>query len=57
MADITMCLNKKCPKNVLCYRYTAKPNEYRQSYSDFKPELGEDVCNNYIPNYVKKDNK
>ena len=32
MADITMCEGKKCPTKHQCYRHTAFPNEYRQSY-------------------------
>jgi hypothetical protein len=32
MPDITMCEGKDCPLKEDCYRYTAKPNEYRQSY-------------------------
>lgn len=32
MADITMCVQKNCPKFSECYRAQAKPNEYRQSY-------------------------
>ena len=37
MADITMCSGEMCAKKESCYRYTAPVNEYRQSYSDFKP--------------------
>jgi hypothetical protein len=32
MPDITMCAGIYCPIKDNCYRYTAKPNEYRQSY-------------------------
>lgn len=32
MADITKCEGKNCPLKESCYRYTAKDNEYRQSY-------------------------
>ena len=32
MADITMCKGTNCPQKETCYRFTAKPNEYRQSY-------------------------
>lgn len=39
MPDITMCSNKDCSKKETCYRFKAKPNEYRQSYfSDMKEE-------------------
>ena len=30
--DITMCSGKNCPLSTTCYRYTAKANEFRQSY-------------------------
>lgn len=32
MPDITMCHGTGCPVKEDCYRYTAKPNKYRQSY-------------------------
>lgn len=32
MADITMCKGGNCFRKNTCYRFTAKPNEYRQSY-------------------------
>jgi len=35
--DISMCLNENCIKKDDCYRYTATPSEYRQSYDDFSP--------------------
>lgn len=35
MADISMCLGEGCPKKKQCHRYTAHPNPYAQSYSDF----------------------
>jgi len=30
--DITMCLGDTCPLKKTCYRYTADPDELRQSY-------------------------
>lgn len=30
--DITMCTGKNCPLSTKCYRFTAKPSEFRQSY-------------------------
>lgn len=49
MPDITMCLNERCPIKSTCYRYTAHPNEYWQSYSNFEydPEFG---CDDFISN-------
>lgn len=38
MADISMCADAECPSRVHCYRFRAIPNEYRQSYMDFKHE-------------------
>lgn len=32
MPDITMCSGQNCPLKESCYRYKAKPDEYRQSY-------------------------
>ena len=31
MPDFTMCVGGDCPLKDNCYRYTAEPNEYRQS--------------------------
>jgi len=32
MPDITMCEGIGCEARFTCYRFTAKPSEYRQSY-------------------------
>ena len=32
MPDISMCTGGKCPQKNQCYRHTAFPSEYRQSY-------------------------
>lgn len=32
MPDITMCSGNDCPLKENCYRYKAKPSEFRQSY-------------------------
>lgn len=32
MSDITMCSNKDCELKEGCFRFTAIPNKYRQSY-------------------------
>jgi len=32
MPDITMCAGNKCPLKETCYRFTATPSEYSQSY-------------------------
>lgn len=36
MPDITLCTSEDCPLKELCFRWTAKPSEYLQSYADFK---------------------
>jgi hypothetical protein len=41
MPDISMCSNSTCPLREQCYRHTAVPNEYRQSYGTFKPVIDE----------------
>ena len=38
MPDFSMCLDQECPSRVHCYRYRAKPNEYRQAYATYKHE-------------------
>lgn len=32
MPDITMCMGHECPIKETCYRYTAIPSKYWQSY-------------------------
>ena len=46
MPDITMCKGDGCPVKETCYRYTAKPNEYRQSYFVEVP-YKDDVCDHF----------
>ena len=35
MPDISMCQNDKCKFEKECYRFTAKPSEFMQTYADF----------------------
>lgn len=44
MPDISMCANETCNFKEDCYRYTATPNQYRQSYGEFacKEKMGKD---------------
>ena len=35
MPDISMCKNDKCKFKKDCYRFTAKPSEFMQSYAEF----------------------
>ena len=48
MPDISLCRNNTCPSKKYCYRYTAKPNELRQSYGSFEVKKGKDKCEFYI---------
>ena len=46
MPDITMCLGTGCPHKETCYRFTAKPSEYRQAYFMEAP-IKEGKCEYY----------
>ena len=46
MADITMCSGEKCPLKQMCYRHTAKPNEFRQAYF-MEPPVSEGECEHF----------
>ena len=47
MPDISMCSGKNCPIALHCYRYTATPSKYGQSYADF---VYNDGCKYYWDN-------
>ena len=50
MPDIRMCQGGDCPLKDNCYRFTATPNEWRQSYFSNTPwEEEEKNCEYYIP--------
>lgn len=46
MPDITMCSGTDCPHKENCYRYTAKPSEFRQSYF-VEPPIKDGKCDHY----------
>lgn len=46
MPDITMCEGTDCPHKEKCYRYTAKPSEFRQSYFA-EPPIKDGKCDHY----------
>jgi hypothetical protein len=46
MPDITMCPGHDCPLKEKCYRYTAKPCEFRQSYF-MSPPYKDGKCDHY----------
>ena len=54
MPDISMCLGGKCKLKENCYRFKAKPSEYRQSYLA-KPPFKDDRCDYYYPIKEKDD--
>lgn len=58
MPDITMCMSEECKLKDHCYRYTAEPSQYRQSYADFFSSSFKDkrngiVCPHFIPSAEK----
>jgi hypothetical protein len=46
MPDITMCKGTNCPYKESCYRFTANPNEFRQSYF-IEPPFKDNDCEMY----------
>lgn len=57
MPDISMCDGKDCLKKDLCYRHTATPTKYRQSFflnPPFNKETQE--CDYYWPNNENNSN-
>lgn len=56
MPDISMCNNKECALSSKCYRFTAIPNPYGQSYCYFNPQEN-GICLNFWDNEVEGDNK
>lgn len=55
MADITMCLDKRCPSRTMCRRFMAIPSALHQSYSDFKRHPNKVRCSMFLDN--KKQTK
>ena len=53
MADITMCVNDKCPLSGKCYRSTAKANKDYQAFQWFEYTIDADngpICEDFIDN-------
>lgn len=53
MSDITKCKGTGCTIKNECYRYTAKPDPYWQSYFFESPctkKMGGTACDHYAPN-------
>lgn len=60
MPDITMCTGGECLNKLMCYRYTAKPSEYRQAYfvtPPFVKKMGGSSCEHYVGNRLWADTK
>lgn len=48
MADIAKCIGVSCPLKESCYRYTATPSDYWQSYFMSIPyDNDKESCDNY----------
>lgn len=50
MPDITMCKNKNCTLRHECFRFTATPTPYRQSYFVENPQQKDGSCNEFWSN-------
>ncbi len=50
MSDITKCTGEGCMRKTMCYRFTAKPHEYRQSYFSFVPVEKDGKCKHFWQN-------
>ena len=57
MPDISMCLNNECASRERCYRFKAKPSEYQQAYTEFKPLPGRDRCESFMEIHRKPMNE
>jgi hypothetical protein len=56
MPDISMCENGngKCKKAKYCYRHTAKPEIYGQTFMLFEQDVNLDECGFFMPNEIYK---
>jgi len=58
MPDITMCVGvtkkSSCHMKSTCYRYTATPDEYRQSWFSEVPLKEDQTCEHYLPLTITK---
>ena len=50
MPDISKCSGEGCPRKETCYRFTAKPSEFMQSYFMNAPIKEDNTCEYYWPN-------
>lgn len=54
--DISMCANENCGLKKKCYRFTAEPCEWMQSYSDFEQD-DKGFCEYFWDNERRKSKK
>lgn len=57
MPDISMCDNKQCPLRFKCYRFTATPNPYRQSFGNFEYDEKKEKCEYFWDNKEYRNEK
>ena len=55
MSDITMCKGTDCVQKETCFRFTAVPKKYGQSYFEMPPREKNDVygCEHFLKNEVE----
>ncbi len=51
MPDISMCRGEGCPLRDKCYRFTAEPNEFLQSWFT-TPPYEDGACTMMMPNKI-----
>ena len=49
MADLAMCRDKECPARERCFRFTAKPSAFLQTYGMFGRNPRAQYCAHYWP--------
>lgn len=55
MPDIAMCKGDNCPRKTQCYRYTAPPSEFRQSWFMTAPVKPDGSCTYFYDNSYKEN--
>ena len=48
MPDIAMCWGDNCPIKETCYRFTATPSKWRQSYFAETPIKEDNTCDHFM---------
>lgn len=57
MPDITMCFGDNCPIKETCYRFTATPSKWRQSYFVETPIKDDNTCEHFMKIWDKTKQK